>query len=132
LDLGSVVKNDGASSDHGCSRFSPEEVHLPFKFILGPKVVVVEKRDKLSPSLGETAVSGGRLTGVGLLEVSDSASVAQRFEDAVSIVRRPIVDHDDFVILKGLREDGVQRCQDEIPVVVSGNDDTDLRIGHDS
>ena len=50
-------------TSHGCN--------LPFELVARPYIIVIEKRDEFSFGFGQSTITSGGLTGVGLLEVAD-------------------------------------------------------------
>ncbi len=102
-----------------------QRLDLPGELVRWPEVVVVQKRNELTASLGHAAVAGGRLPGVGLFEVPDAAGLGQREQAGGGVVGRAVVDDDHLVVGERLREDGAERFQHVGRVPVRRDDDGD-------
>lgn len=104
-----------------------------FKKARFPLIVGVEQGDQVAPRLGNSPVAGGTLSGIGLADKTNQSAAlfgSYDFDDRGAAIRRPVVDHDDFLRPKRLRQHGAERTGNLPFLVVERDNDRNEGIVH--
>src|ERR1044072_8270697 len=91
-----------------------------------PLIVGVKEGDELCFGGEDSGVARSRGSAVRAPDVSDVVKVGLKCLFKLCGVRRAVVYDDDLVIIRGLREDRLQRIRDEMRRVVSRNHDAEI------
>jgi hypothetical protein len=113
-DLGASVENRGPRADA----------------IGRQRVVGVHEGDVVASRVGDAAIGGRDLPGVGLVHVAHRVAVARH--DLPRTVGRAVVDHDDFELIARmvLTQHAVQAAADEVTVLIGRDDARHARGAH--
>src|SRR6266853_3929511 len=86
-----------------------------------PGVVLVKQRDQCTLGMGDAKIARGRLPAVGFAKQSDRMALCQSLDDAGAVVRRTVVDHNEFIRCKWLRKHALDGLLDPPGSVVEWN-----------
>src|SRR5712671_29767 len=123
-----VPKHNGLGTGQVYVRIALEEFDLALEPGGVGDVVLIHSREVLSSREVYPLVESGRQAQVHSI-LDDSDSVVRRFEPCNAVVRRAIVDENQFPFTERLESDGRKRLGQSLPGVVHGQDDADERTG---
>jgi hypothetical protein len=106
-----------------------EHVSQPLEMVPGPQIIVAQIGDMFARRMLDAGIVGEGLRAAPLCKIDPPDLVAEeRPQHRLGVVGAAIADDQQLEILKGLRQDGMDRRQDMDAAVVGGHHDRE--IGH--
>ncbi len=112
------------------ARIGEQTADLKFDLFGRDEIVGVEILNELARRALDASVERRRLPKV-FLSLKAQSRIAKPLDDARALIRRSIVDNDDFEAWPRLAENAVERFADEPFGVVAGDENRNERIGHE-